>query len=98
MTTKVLVSPGYGAGWATWNLKPKEVAEYAPIIEYIENGGDPSKLNVKHELVKKMILELELPSFYCGGAGDLCVEVVDGPYRINEHDGNECIQTSADFW
>ena len=96
--TKVLVSPGFGAGWATWSEKPKEVAEYEPIIKYIESGGDPSKLKDDHELVKQMISDLGLDSFYCGGCRDLRVETVDGPYCVEEYDGSESIRTSANFW
>ena len=96
--TKILVSPGFGAGWATWNDKPKEVAEYLPIIEFIEGGGDPKLLNESHDLIVKMKQDLELSSFYCGGASDLVVQSVAGPYRINEYDGSESVQTSVDFW
>ena len=81
-TQKVLVSPGFGAGWSTWSEKPKEVAEYRPIIEYIEAGGDPQLLTKDNELVKQMVEDLELSFFFCGGAHDLCVQEVYGPYRI----------------
>ena len=42
---KILYSPGYGAGWSTWNAHTKEqirfLVEYPPLIEYVEeNGGD----------------------------------------------------------
>lgn len=96
--TKVLVSPEFGAGWSTWNDKPKQVAEYKPIIEYIENGGDPSKLDEHHPLVRQMMSDLGLSDFYCGGANYLCVYKVDGPYRICEHDGFEHIETPEGFW
>jgi hypothetical protein len=40
---KILYSPGYGAGWTTWNSEPVELAkfllEYQPIIDYLEAGG-----------------------------------------------------------
>lgn len=38
---KFLYSPGYGAGWSTWNIGPvgKYVLFYEPIIKFIENGG-----------------------------------------------------------
>ncbi len=105
--TKVLVCPGFGAGWSTWSQKPKEVAEYKPIIEFIENGGNPEELNTYefgkfkedyHLLVKTMIEELGLEGFYTGGADDLKVVEVDGPYMIEEYDGSESIRTPGDFW
>lgn len=44
---KILYSPGYGAGWTSWegNLELKKfMLEYAPLVEYLENGGDPKDL------------------------------------------------------
>jgi len=37
---KVLVSPGFGAGWATWIGDGKFAAEYQPIIDFLESGGE----------------------------------------------------------
>ena len=104
---KVLVSHGYGAGWATWHYggDQKDVAEYLPIIEFIENGGNPADLDRglspeegEHPLVAQMMEDLGLEDFYTGGAGGLCVCRVDGPYRIDEYDGAESITTPEDFW
>lgn len=39
---KILYSPSYGAGWTSWERDyevRKLMIDYAPIIEYIENGG-----------------------------------------------------------
>ena len=40
---KVLYSPGYGAGWVTWNSSKTGSAEfmltYQPIIDFLEAGG-----------------------------------------------------------
>ena len=107
--TKVLVSRGFGAGWATWSDKPKEVAEYLPIIEFIEAGGNPDDLEstdhndagdvIYHPLVQQMLVDLELGDyFYTGGAGGLTVQETDGRYRINDYDGNESLETEDSFW
>ena len=106
--TKILVSYGWGAGWSTWADKSKEVAEYLPIIEFLESGGDRMELatrdsgcepEVYHPLVKQMISDLDLGDyFYTGGADGLTVETVDGAYRIDEYDGNESVTTAANFW
>lgn len=109
--TKILVSEGFGAGWATWNDKSKEVAEYEPIIKFIEDGGDPSDLDTNsyrisgddketyHPLVAQMLVDLDLGDyFYTGGAGGLTVVEVDGAYRIDEYDGYESVKTAADMW
>ena len=97
--TKVLVSHGYGAGWSTWSNNNKAVAEYAPIIEFLENGGDRNALSAKdHPLIKQMKIDIDDEYFHTGGAEGLVVEEVDGPYRIDEYDGMETLITAADFW
>lgn len=101
----VLVSPGYGAGWSSWTNNKEVaqfVAEYKPIIEFLENGG---KLNSKE--FNKLVDELEEYveeefncSFYTGGATNLEVVVVNGPYKINEYNGSERIEEKydGDLW
>lgn len=46
-TRKILYSPGYGAGWVSWNSHPKELAQYLltyqPIIYFLENGNSFSR-------------------------------------------------------
>ena len=104
--TKILVSTGYGAGWATWadEAKQKQIAEYQPIIEFIENGGDPAKLkklninNEDHPLIVRMKEDLDIDYFFTGGAGQLKVLEVSGPYMIEEYDGAESVRTEDDFW
>ena len=99
--TKILVSKGWGAGWSTWNDsdKRKEMAEYQPIIDFIEAGNDPALLKEDHPLVQQMITDLDIKGgIYDGGASNLCVEEVSGPYRIDEYDGNEYVTTYNDLW
>ena len=107
--TKILVSYGFGAGWATWAYgdDQKAIAEYKPIIDFLEAGGDRNDLNVEtdydepsqyHPLVAQMMKDLDIDHFYTGGAEGLTVETVDGAYRINEYDGSESVFTTADMW
>lgn len=102
--TKILVSAGYGAGWSTWarDDKRKEVAEYRPIIDFIEAGGNPRDLDQRggpnHDLIIQMMVDLGLDRFYTGGADDLEVVEVDGPYLISEYDGWESVITARGFW
>jgi hypothetical protein len=44
---KILVSPGYGAGWSSWASgdSAKTMLTYQPIIDFLENGGDSSDLH-----------------------------------------------------
>jgi len=100
---RILISPGFGAGWASWadSDKAKAVAEYQPIIDYIDNGGDPSKLNLPnghHPLVTQMMEDLKLTYFYAGGASDLEVRETSEPYKIDEYDGSEYLVTVEDLW
>lgn len=41
-TRKVLISPGYGAGFSTWLEQHHRqlAAEFAPLIEAVESGSD----------------------------------------------------------
>ncbi len=102
--TKILVSTGYGAGWSTWapDDKRKEIAEYQPIINFIEAGGNPRDLDQRggpnHDLIIQMMVDLGLDRFYTGGADGLEVVEVDGPYLISEYDGWESVITARGFW
>ncbi len=102
--TKILVSTGYGAGWSTWGPddKRKEIAEYRPIIGFIEAGGNPEDLDQgsspNHDLIIQMMVDLGLKHFHTGGADGLEVVEVDGPYLISEYDGWESVITARDFW
>lgn len=102
--TKILVSTGYGAGWSTWapDDKRKEIAEYQPIIDFIEAGGNPRDLDQRggpnHDLIIQMMVDLGLDRFYTGGADGLEVVEVDGPYLISEYDGWESVITARGFW
>lgn len=102
--TKILVSTGYGAGWSTWvpDDKRKEIAEYRPIIDFIESGGNPEDLDQRsgphHDLIIQMMVDLGLKHFHTGGADGLEVVEVDGPYLISEYDGWESVITARDFW
>lgn len=109
---KVLVSYGYGAGWSSWsgnNQVAQFMAEYGPIIEFLErNGGsaknlDKNKFNELNRLVEEceeIIKEKFDNEPYTGGLDGLCVEEVSGPYKITEYDGFEELiqQNDCDFW
>lgn len=99
---KVLVSPGFGGGWSSWCGDSKVaqfVAEYEPIIEFLENGG-----NKKDKAFKLLLEELEEKlektfgkGFYLGGADQLEVRTVNGPYRITDYDGSESLIEQDDY-
>jgi hypothetical protein len=96
-TRKVLVSPGFGAGWSTWSRGEtgELMTEFAPIIAALEAG---ETLTESHPAVVALVSECEErfgDSPYLGGLVGLRVETVTGPYRVTEYDGSESIETLA---
>lgn len=85
---KVLISPGYGAGWSTWN--DSRMAIDKDLIELFERGCTEDEM--ASLCVKKGYGNDVFPP-YMGGFFDLKVtEVPQGClFRINEYDGSEYI-------
>lgn len=94
---KFLLSPGFGAGWSSWNRSNKKVFRYMltyqPIIDYLENGGNASDLDAEHPLIKQLEKECKdkfNEDYICIlGADDLIVCEENSPFKINEYDGSE---------
>jgi hypothetical protein len=82
----VLYSPGYGAGWYTWNMQYPEILFDPSIVTFVEKE-EWDKCNA--------YLELKYPDIYTGGSDDLQIKwIPEGTkFIINEYDGNESIQT-----
>jgi hypothetical protein len=81
----VLYSPGYGAGWSTWNtVYPEIIFDPAIVKLVIEKRFD--------ELETFVTLKYE--KIYTGGLMDLeVVWVKEGRlFKIEDHDGNEFIE------
>ena len=80
--TAVLVSPGYGAGFSTWN-KPEMAVDFDLVEAFLD--GDRTRF--------KCILEEKYENPYGGGVTDLEVQwVTEGTqFMIEEYDGNESI-------
>lgn len=99
---KILYSPGYGAGWSSWNSGDvaKYMLEYQPIISFLEDGGSMSSkkgqqllMNLQDECKEKFN-----ESYVCViGADQLKVAEVFGRVRINEYDGYESIEEEGSF-
>lgn len=83
----VLYSPGYGAGWYTWDSSDYgEALIFDPImVKYVEED----KMN---ELFA--YAAMRYPDAYTGGLGDLAIAwIPEGAlFRINEYDGSESIE------
>lgn len=90
----VAYSPGYGAGWSTWesNQELVETLIFHPdIINMILS-------NKQDEIDKNWLVEHfgeEFKDVYCGGVDTLSINwvPVGTQFRIDEYDGNESVIT-----
>jgi hypothetical protein len=90
----VAYSPGFGAGWSTWeyNNKLTDTLIFHPdIINMILS-------NKQSEIDKDWLVEHfgeEFKNVYCGGASNLSIEwvPVGTQFRIDEYDGSEHVIT-----
>ena len=80
----VLYSPGFGAGWYTWNYAYPEILFDPAIVEFVEKDQ-------WDEL--EMYVTLKYPDIYDGGLRDLKVRWLPqgSDFIINEYDGSESI-------
>ena len=87
----VLYSPGYGAGWYSWNSN-KKLIFHPKLVDMVELGKQ-SKITEKWLKEEGLISEDEY--VYCGGVEDLKIEwLPEGTaFTIDEYDGAESIQT-----
>jgi len=104
---KVLVSEGFGAGWATWSEPSEELATDAELIRLVEQNlhlgdgvrrdpkdpdGDYEQASVAFvQRAREIVAEKGEGSLYFGGVKGLIVEVVSGPFQFNEYDGFESL-------
>ncbi len=83
----VLVSPGFGAGWYSWNQAHPELLFLPRVVEMVLNDISYSEIEA---YVQSIYGEDEL---YVGGAVDLVVKWVPqgSQFRIEEYDGAESL-------
>ncbi len=110
---KILYSPGFGAGWTTWNSGEvaKYMLTYQPIIDFLESGkrftdddcheGYGAEKHDIHPLLQQLQQEckekFDSDHVCVLGADSLRVIVVDGKVRINEYDGSESVEVEGDY-
>jgi hypothetical protein len=90
----VLVSPGFGAGWYTWNQQYPELVFDPIIVDMVLNEVD------YHE-IESYIDGKYGEDVYTGGASDLVVKwvPVGARFRIEEYDGAESLKLeSKEVW
>lgn len=86
----VLYSPGFGAGWYTWNDEDKpEILFHPKLVEIVEAGR---QREIDNEWVKE---NLGLSGIYCGGASTLAIKWLPQgmAFEVQEYDGAENILT-----
>ncbi len=89
----VLYSPGFGAGWYTWNTEVPQCIFSPEIIKMVEEG---STSLIDNEFCEELF---GVNSFYSGGAGDLNVVWLDEgtQFTIEEYDGSESLRFIEDI-
>jgi hypothetical protein len=84
--TKVLVSPGFGAGWSTWNYGIPELLFDPVIVRMVEDGTSFETIEA--------YCNAKYPDGYFGGSDDLKVVLVKtgSEFIVHEYDGSETLQ------
>ena len=87
----VLVSPGFGAGWSSWNYRCPELLFDPEVVKMVEDGTGAETI--------VMYCEAKYPEGYFGGADDLEVRwlPVGTCFRIHEYDGSESLEIKEDM-
>ena len=86
----VIYSPGYGAGWYSWNTKYPECLFDPNIVAMVEAG--------QHDQIEAYCQTAYGTELYPGGAEQLKIEwiLVGTKFRIDEYDGYESIEYEQD--
>lgn len=89
----VLYSPGFGAGWSTWNMVDdhQNIALFHPKIVNMVEAGKASEID--EEWIER---EFGIDhSFYCGGSSELKIEWISlgKKFVVVDYDGSEQIIT-----
>lgn len=103
---KILISPGYGAGWSTWIGSTRAHKAFAlfdeKLIAAVEAGRDlgydedpKSPLGDFVRRFEKAFPD-EAGGVYTGGARNLQVEIVHGQFMVDEYDGSESLTLRDD--
>ena len=85
----VLYSPGFGAGWSTWNQELPELVFEPAIVQFVETDQWAEM---------ETYVSLKYPGIYKGGMKDLAVAwlPVGTEFQINEYDGAESIEIKGE--
>jgi hypothetical protein len=83
----ILLSPGFGAGWYSWNTNYPELLFHPKIVELVESG---LQNQIDEEYCKEV---LGLDNVCTLGASELKIEWINKGERfiIDEYDGSESL-------
>lgn len=86
----ILYSPGYGAGWSTWNQE--ELSYDKRVVEFFINHRE-SKKALREESLKEAFKKMGYEDVYFGGYDQIQIMWIPKGklYRITEYDGWESI-------
>lgn len=89
----ILYSPGFGAGWYSWNTYHKQLLFHPKLVALVESN--------QADLIDEdwMLKELGIEHVYCGGAAGLTIRWLPegAAFNIDEYDGSESIMTLDDI-
>lgn len=87
----VLVSPGFGAGWYTWNESHPELIFDPVVVDMVLNEVE------YYEIQSYIDEKYGEDEVYTGGASDLIVVwvPVGARFRIEEYDGSESLKLES---
>jgi hypothetical protein len=88
----VLYSPGFGAGWYSWNQDHPELLFDPVVVQMVLDDR-------KHDIEAYCDRVYGEDEVYCGGAGDLVVRWLPTgtQFRIEEYDGSESLVVSDEI-
>ena len=83
----VLYSPGFGAGWSTWNSHNPDLLFDSIIVDFVLSKPENWQQGIE------AYCELVYPGSYTGGASDLEVMWIPAgsQFLVEEYDGSESI-------
>jgi len=93
----VIYSPGFGAGWSTWNL---EYTEYGQDLIFDPGLADLISNGSSQEQIEAYVI-LRWPGVYTGGLDQVVVKwiPIGTEFKITEYDGSESLQfCNSDEW
>ena len=81
----VLLSPGFGAGWYSWNTNCPAMLFDPEIVQMLLDKKEKNEI--------KQVAEKKYPSAYLGGLRDLTVKWLDQgtQFIVDEYDGYESL-------